>query len=49
MNGDEAAADGGILAAVILGAVLLAFVLGALVLARSARRSSREEGHDGDV
>lgn len=48
MNGDEAAADGGILAAIILGAILLALVVGALVLVRSARRS-REEGHEDDV
>lgn len=48
MNGDEAATDGGIIAAVILGAILIAFVIGALVLVRSARRS-REDGHDDDL
>lgn len=48
MNPDEAAPDGSILAAIILGAILLAFVVGALVLVRSARRS-REERLDDDI
>lgn len=48
MNADGAAADGGILATIILGAILLAFVVGALVLVRSARRS-REDHRDDDA